>query len=65
MKKNVIIICIDGGRLNEAQNSSIMKQFSPNSMFFIVNYTCSSELKRVPGWKLDEIFSVVKIDLKK
>ena len=33
-EKNVIIICIDGGTLNEAQNSSIMKQFSSNSMFF-------------------------------
>ena len=34
MKKNVIIICVDGGRLNKAQNSSIIKQFSPNSIFF-------------------------------
>ena len=34
MKKNVIIICVDGARLNKAQNSSIIKQFSPNSIFF-------------------------------
>ena len=39
LKKNVIIICIDGGRLNEAQNSSVIKQFSPNSVFFSQSIT--------------------------
>ena len=39
LKKNVIIICVDGGRLNEAQNSSIIKQFSPNSIFFTQSIT--------------------------
>ena len=39
MKKNVIIICVDGGRLNEAQNSSIIKRFSPNSIFFTQSIT--------------------------
>ena len=39
MKKNVIIICVDGGRIHEAQNSSIIKQFSPNSIFFTQSIT--------------------------
>ena len=39
LKKNVIIICVDGGRIHEAQNSSIIKQFSPNSIFFTQSIT--------------------------
>jgi len=39
LKKNVIIICVDGGRLNQAQNSSIIKEFSPNSIFFTQSIT--------------------------
>ena len=34
MKKNVIIICIDGGRLDWAINSPVIKKFSENSVFF-------------------------------
>ena len=38
-KKNVIIICIDGGRLDWARNSSILKKFSENSVFFSQSIT--------------------------
>ena len=39
MKKNVIIICIDGGRLDWARNSSVLKKFSENSIFFSQSIT--------------------------
>ena len=39
MKKNVIIICIDGGRLDWARNSSVIKKFSKNSVFFSQSIT--------------------------
>ena len=39
MKKNVIIICIDGGRLDCARNSSVIKKFSKNSVFFSQSIT--------------------------
>ncbi|SVE62252.1 uncharacterized protein METZ01_LOCUS515106, partial [marine metagenome] len=32
MKKNIIIICIDGGRLDWARNSPVFKKFSENSV---------------------------------
>ncbi len=37
--KNVIIICIDGGRLDWAKKSPIMKKFSENSVFFSQSIT--------------------------
>ena len=39
MKKNVIIICIDGGRLDWARDSSVIKKFSENSVFFSQSIT--------------------------
>ncbi len=33
-KKNLIIICIDGGRLDRAQNSSIYKKLESRGIFF-------------------------------
>ena len=39
LNKNVIIICIDGGRLDWAKKSSIMKKFSQNSVFFSQSIT--------------------------
>ena len=39
MKKNVIIICIDGGRLDWAKKAPIMKNFSENSVFFSQSIT--------------------------
>ena len=39
MKKNVIIICIDGGRLDWAKKAPIMKHFSENSVFFSQSIT--------------------------
>ena len=39
MKKNVIIICIDGGRLDYARNSPVIKKFSKNSVFFSQSIT--------------------------
>ncbi len=39
MDKNVIIICIDGGRLDWAKESPIMKKFSENSIFFSQSIT--------------------------
>ena len=39
MDKNVIIICIDGGRLDWARESPVMKKFSKNSIFFSQSIT--------------------------
>ena len=39
MKKNIIIICIDGGRLDWARNSPVFKKFSENSVFFSQSIT--------------------------
>jgi len=39
LNKNVIIICIDGGRLDWAKKSSIIKKFSDNSVFFSQSIT--------------------------
>ena len=39
LNKNVIIICIDGGRLDWAKKSSIMEKFSDNSVFFSQSIT--------------------------
>ena len=39
LNKNVIIICIDGGRLDWAKKSSIMEKFSGNSVFFSQSIT--------------------------
>ena len=34
MKKNLILICIDGGRQDRAINCNILKKFFPNTVFF-------------------------------
>ena len=39
MKKNIIIICIDGGRLDWARNSPVFKKFNENSVFFSQSIT--------------------------
>ncbi|MDC0186968.1 sulfatase-like hydrolase/transferase [Candidatus Nitrosopelagicus sp.] len=39
MNKNVIIVCVDGGRLDRGRKSSIIKKFSDNSIFFSQSIT--------------------------
>ena len=34
MKKNVIMICIDGGRVDFAKHSSILQDYLPGTIFF-------------------------------
>ena len=34
MKKNLILICLDGARQDRANKSDILKKFFPNTVFF-------------------------------